>query len=775
MDNYNKNNYNAYDTLPCAAVIFKIGGDREIIYANPVYKSMFPDEKNISIYEDDKKLFNLEIENIYKPMKLNVRSVSACGEIIQLCVYMVRLEEDAALTVVIDDTENSMARQKLEDEYLRYIDAIGMSGEVLFEYDCKKDAVMFFFASSENHSVDTRVVTDFFLRLSDDWHIHDEDKPILKKLKRKGIKSEEKFDIRMKIRGSKVFEWFRIVIRPSQNKNTFSGSARNIDEAKRKEAILREKALIDPLSKVYNRAAAVDKIKERLKNLSKYDECALIVIDIDNFKNINDTFGHMYGDAVIAMSAGSMKSVLEKDDIIGRFGGDEFLIYTGSAARAALERKLESIRLSILKMRVDKNDEKDISCSMGVAIGRACSSYEDLFRQADSALYEAKAAGKNRFEFFNGEYRDNFTLSYIGDMGEKRDENESNKAQNITEVALEIASKSKSTEAAISNIMRHIGIAYDLDCIQIMRFDTVEDKVCLEFQWWKEYGGSYNVVFTETKSGYYAHNDLMLFRNRLHKDKIFQYTPDFKEGFSPKYRDVFDKSSDINMVYASNNETEDTFYVVTYQTWEKEREWTQTELGEMFEITKILSMFMKSSLVTSEREKALEAKISYSAYGLYSMVKFYEEAGRISREARLRGEKIAMAHFDIKHLYHFSRVHGIHTGDKVMSDFGTFLAKADINRVITTFIAGTDIFVTMFRYNEKNDVRRIIEEELDKFCGSQGEFREFPLIIKAGLCYFEPGQPYARAIEIAKELKRGIEFDKCMCIARKMNASEAII
>ncbi len=77
----------------------------------------------------------------------------------------------------------------------------------------------------------------------------------------------------------------------------------------------------------------------------------------------------MYGDAVIAMVAGSIKSTLDREDIIGRFGGDEFLVYIDNTKPENLERKLENIRLAILKMRIDKNDEKDISCSMGVTLG----------------------------------------------------------------------------------------------------------------------------------------------------------------------------------------------------------------------------------------------------------------------------------------------------------------------------------------------------------------------------------------------------------------------
>lgn len=773
MNNYNKNDYKVYDSFPCAAVIFRTDGTREVVYANPIYKTMFPDEKFINIYEDDRRLFELEIENIYKPTKLNVRIRNIYSEIVPVCAYIVRIEEGLALAAVVDDTENVTARQKIEKEYLRYIEAIGASGEVLFEYDCQKDEVMFFFASAENHTIETRTVTDFIERLSDDWHIEDKDKSILRKLKRTGIKREETFDIRMKMRGSKVFEWFRIVISPSHKENVFSGSARNIDGIKKKEDILRRKALIDPLSKVYNRAAATEKIRERQEKMGKYEECALIVIDIDNFKHINDTFGHLYGDAVIAMAAGSIKSTLEKDDIMGRFGGDEFFIYTNNAERRMLERKLESIRLAVLKMRFDKNDENDISCSMGVSIAHSGTAYEEMFRQADSALYTAKANGKNRFEFFNGQYQDNFSLSYAGVTGEARDENESNEAHDITAVALEIASKSVSTESAVSNLMRHIGIALDLDCIQIMTFDTIEDKVYLQFQWWKENSGQYNVVFTESKSGYYVHNDLTLFRDRLHKDKIFQYTPDFKEGFSMKYRDVFENSENINMVYSSNNENEEKFQVITYQSWDKERVWKQAELDDMFEITKIISMFMKSAQIMSEREKRLEEMVDYSRYGLYSQKRFGEEAGRISREALNSSDKVAVIHFDFKHFYKFNRTYGSDEGDRVMEKFGDFLRQADSGRAINAFIEGTDVFITLFRYNEKYDVRAVIEEELRQFCEQCGEYKEYPLIIKAGLCYFKIGQSYAKAIEIAKELKHGVEFDSCACIAEEMAEEKA--
>jgi GGDEF domain-containing protein len=264
----------------------------------------------------------------------------------------------------------------------------------------------------------------------------------------------------------------------------------------------------------------------------------------------------------------------------------------------------------------------------------------------------------------------------------------------------------------------------------------------------------------------------MLFKNRFGKEKIFHYTPDFKTGFSHKFKDVFEASKDINMVYSSNTETDEVFSVVCYQSWEKKRVWQTNEMNDMFEMTKILSMFIKSSRTKSERERQLQERLDYCHNGLYTIGKFYEEAGRIGREARRWGEKMAIAHFDIKNMYRFNRVNGREAGNKVMLAFAAFLLKADSSRVISTCIPGTDVFISLFRYSKGKEVSKIIEAELKAFCEGMGEFGEFPLVVKAGMCSFSPGQLISTAIDIAKELKRGIDVSESICISRKMLPSE---
>lgn len=93
------------------------------------------------------------------------------------------------------------------------------------------------------------------------------------------------------------------------------------------------------------------------------------------------------------------------------------------------------------------------------------------------------------------------------------------------------------------------------------------------------------------------------------------------------------------MIYSSNTENEDVYYVVCYQCWDKQRIWEKKEFDDMFEITKILSMFMKSSHIITEREKFLQNKVDNDAYGVFTLSKFEEEVGRITRNAHVTNKK----------------------------------------------------------------------------------------------------------------------------------------
>lgn len=128
----------------------------------------------------------------------------------------------------------------------------------------------------------------------------------------------------------------------------------------------------------------------------------MAMIDIDNFKNVNDSFGHMYGDHVISGVASVISSTLNGRGIVGRFGGDEFFIFTNWITT---ETQLRAILTSIRKrvQNIFENEQQGCRVTLSIGVSRApedgCT-YDELFRKADKCLYLAKFKGKNRFVIY---------------------------------------------------------------------------------------------------------------------------------------------------------------------------------------------------------------------------------------------------------------------------------------------------------------------------------------------------------------------------------------
>ena len=140
-----------------------------------------------------------------------------------------------------------------------------------------------------------------------------------------------------------------------------------------------------------------------VENAQKGKVMYLAMMDIDNFKNINDSFGHMYGDEVLSKIAEIIRSVLDGRGLPGRFGGDEFMIvFDGIYEEDELRRLLKTISKHMQWAFLDVKDTVDITTSCGIAkFPDDADNFEDLFKKADKALYIAKAKGKNRFIIYD--------------------------------------------------------------------------------------------------------------------------------------------------------------------------------------------------------------------------------------------------------------------------------------------------------------------------------------------------------------------------------------
>lgn len=167
---------------------------------------------------------------------------------------------------------------------------------------------------------------------------------------------------------------------------------------------LQEQATHDALTGLWNRRASMAALDRELTRASREKKTVgLMLADLDHFKNINDTYGHLAGDKVLQAVATRIKGALRSYDTVGRYGGEEFLIISPGCDAAALLRRAEHLRTSIAGEPV-RTPEGDISLSLslGAAVSGGATLRDQFLKAADEALYRAKRGGRNRVELARG-------------------------------------------------------------------------------------------------------------------------------------------------------------------------------------------------------------------------------------------------------------------------------------------------------------------------------------------------------------------------------------
>lgn len=202
--------------------------------------------------------------------------------------------------------------------------------------------------------------------------------------------------------GGRTYFWMRLLIRLFYWASDKSVRAimfvQDIDAEKRKEQRLLDAAQRDGMTGLYNKVSTERMIMDALAG-ERRGQGALILADIDDFKHVNDRYGHAVGDLVIIAFADVLKHNTRSNDIVGRVGGDEFLIYLG----AIPGRDWLAQKVAAMSRALDRDVEADgatlhFSASIGAIVTpEAGGSFEDLFRRVDGALYATKDGGKNGF------------------------------------------------------------------------------------------------------------------------------------------------------------------------------------------------------------------------------------------------------------------------------------------------------------------------------------------------------------------------------------------
>jgi diguanylate cyclase (GGDEF)-like protein/PAS domain S-box-containing protein len=182
------------------------------------------------------------------------------------------------------------------------------------------------------------------------------------------------------------------------------GISRDVTAQIKAEQALAHQALHDPLTGLPNRIALLDRLSQGLLAMERHpSRLAVLFIDLDNFKEINDSYGHDAGDLVLTEAGRRLSALARRGDTVARLGGDEFVMLCGELESHAAVRLIgDRIIRSIAVPYVEGGRDFSVTCSAGIAVtSDAAAGPDPLISHADMAMYDAKKAGRNRYQVYD--------------------------------------------------------------------------------------------------------------------------------------------------------------------------------------------------------------------------------------------------------------------------------------------------------------------------------------------------------------------------------------
>lgn len=304
--------------------------------------------------------------------------------------------------------DSSMYRMIMQDlkKDQRHIMQESISGDVLFDYEVATDLLHM---SNQYNKLRDHVseIDGYSEKVVAEMLVHPADVPVFRHLI-DGLQSDLKFSntlLRFRHRDGKYY-WYHLIgasITDDSGKIVrVVGKAINMNRQRQEMIELVERVQRDPFTRLYNKTMTETLVKQLLSR-EREKSHAMLIIDLDNFKEINDTFGHLHGDAVLVEFSRILRLKFEDKNIAGRIGGDEFLVFLqGEHRKEALREKAREVCRMFQQSESLASMHHLLSASVGIAITPDDGiSYEELFHKADQALYVSKRTGKGNVIFYS--------------------------------------------------------------------------------------------------------------------------------------------------------------------------------------------------------------------------------------------------------------------------------------------------------------------------------------------------------------------------------------
>lgn len=318
-------------------------------------------------------------------------------------------DEQVFICNITDITYTKKLQMQLRDEKERYEIVEEISDDIMFNYDVVSD--VFECSSKILKGIGTRTkIENAIESITYGDMLDHRDVPafIMALSNALSGKKLNAFDARL-INNHGDGVWHRIkfaaLYDDDGNAVRFIGTMTDIDKEKKEKSRLISRAETDQLTGFLNKISTSMKINELLREYPE-DEGVLFLLDLDDFKKLNDTYGHQAGDNFLREFTSKLLIRSRSNNVLGRIGGEEFVVYINKKkdSEGNIEDIANEVATEILEycreVRLDNLPDKEFTCSVGVALyPQNGASYMELYKKADTAMYEVKRNGKNNYAF----------------------------------------------------------------------------------------------------------------------------------------------------------------------------------------------------------------------------------------------------------------------------------------------------------------------------------------------------------------------------------------
>ena len=536
------------------------------------------------------------------------------------------------------------------------------------------------------------------------------------------------------------------------------GQMTDINKSKTEYEELREQASQDNLTKLINYGAFSETAIRKVRTNDDGTIMALLLIDVDNFNDLNESFGYVFADAVLIDVAGRLRKIFPEGTLIGRFGADEFVVLLEDVPSMSFVTDLaQSVLTSIHSILSGSKNRYRMSCSIGISLFPVDDTgYEGLFDKADTALYDAKLRGKGRYSIYSTSMR-----SVPEEIKHKKSQkvllsNTSGKQRTIVDStilvnAIDILFDSKDLNASITMMLSLIGIYYNLSRLSVIMYK--DDGTAFVSNEWSA-DNPEGQPSSEKKS---IRDASVLFRGYA-SDSTNCFTRDDVQSSTEAVAINTDPFlADAAALIQCGIRYQDSFTGHINLISDNIRNWSKSELDSLSLLSKLIGSYLVQ--LRSQEEINYVSQMD-SLTGTYNLNTFLEKAGQ--NIALHKSKHFAVMYADVLQFKLINDNYGYRTGDQILVNIANIMQKVGDSSSLVGRVTG-DRFIAMYSYRDENDlldkIKKIIYES-KRIKQPNGDF--YRLVLMMGIYPVSQGDSAIVAVDRANIARKNVvDYHNC--------------